>query len=408
MKKYILSLIVIILLIINRNNYTNEGLFIFHFSVAFLISFSVIPFIVNLAYKFKILDIPSKRKIHSAPTPKLGGIAVFFGFIISFFLSPISSPEIVNIAIASSVILAIGVLDDIYPLSAAMRLMVQIICVSFLIFSGTYLTIFPINSFIGNFFNAVFTFLWIIGITNAFNFLDGMNGEASGLGIIIGGTLSLYAYMNNNCLLGLVIISTVGATFGFFPYNFQSKADIFLGDGGSNFLGFFLSTMAISIEWGNQPYLVNILLPIMVFFICIYDTTMTTLTRIYHGEVKNLTEWIKYTAKDHIHHRFSILFNSNKLLAVMAIYFLAAHSAMFVILYSYYRSSSYFAVKLVRLAVIQTLVVYSFITWVFFKIKKDPQKNLLEKNIYNKKICKQKWKKKEKKVEENIYQEKQD
>jgi len=363
---FIISLILLILLVYFKGIGVKIQDFFFHFVLAYLISYAFIPLIISFAFRYNILDRPSGRKIHTTPTPKIGGIAIFFGFIISFLFIQNISTEIYSIVIASTLIVIIGLLDDIFNLSPIMRLIVQFIAVSTVINFGVYIIIFPTYSFWGNLFNIILTFFWVIGITNSFNFLDGINGEASGLGIIIGTTLSLFAYLNGDITSAIIIMSAVGAICGFIPYNLKYRADIFMGDGGSNFLGFFLCTMTILIEWGSKPSFVNMILPIIVFFICIYDTIMTTITRIYQGKVKNVSEWINYTAKDHIHHKFNLLFDGSNLFTVIIIYFLAIDSAIFVLLYSYYRTSLR-AMVIIVAALIQIVPLYSFVTWTFFK-----------------------------------------
>ncbi|MBI5326783.1 MAG: undecaprenyl/decaprenyl-phosphate alpha-N-acetylglucosaminyl 1-phosphate transferase [Deltaproteobacteria bacterium] len=322
------------------------------------------PFIIRFAFRFNILDIPDNRKIHSTPIPKIGGIAVACGFIPSILLTGTQSPELIAIIAASLLVFVSGVLDDMFSISAKLRLFVQSIAAFLVVLFGVHLNILSADTYTGTVINVLLTFLWIIGITNAFNFLDGINGEASGLAVIIGLTLAVFAFNSGAALKGAVIVIAIGAVCGFLPYNLKRNADIFLGDGGSGFLGFFLSAMSIHIEWGEQPSLTNLLMPVIVFSICIYDMCMTTATRIYTGKVKTFLEWLIYTGKDHIHHRLSDIFRGNKLTAVGFIYAISASNAIFPALFAIYKdTSNWFIIA----AFFQTILTYVIVTILLFR-----------------------------------------
>ena len=322
------------------------------------------PFIIRFAFRFNVLDMPASRKVHSTPTPKIGGIAVACGFIPSILLTGAYSPELVAIITASLLIFISGALDDMFCLSAKLRFLIQFIAAFIVVWYGVRLNIMSSESFTGTTINVFLTFLWIIGITNAFNFLDGINGEASGLAVIIGITLAVFAFNSGATLRGEVIVIAIGAVCGFLPYNLKRKADIFLGDGGSGFLGFFLSAISIHIEWGEQPSITNLLMPVIVFSICIYDMCMTTVTRIYTGKVKTFSEWLFYTGKDHIHHRLSNIFKGDKLTAVVFIYAISASNALFPALFVIYKGTSdWFVIA----AFFQTILIYGIVTLLLFR-----------------------------------------
>ncbi|MBI5682458.1 MAG: undecaprenyl/decaprenyl-phosphate alpha-N-acetylglucosaminyl 1-phosphate transferase [Deltaproteobacteria bacterium] len=334
---------------------------------AFLISFLIIPIIIKLAFRFNILDIPAERKVHDKPTPKLGGIAVFIGFITVVLISGIPlSRGMIAIIIASSLMFICGVADDVFHLRERTRLAYQIISVIILMLSGVYVKILPLDYVLGPAVNFVLTFFWIVGIVNAFNFLDGINGEASGIGIIIGITLAIFAFSSNNITLGVVIIIVIGAICGFIPFNLRYKARIFLGDSGSTFLGFFLSSSSIYIEWGEMPSITNLIMPVIIFSICIYDMTLTTVTRIYTGKVKNFDEWLSWTGKDHIHHRLSEIFGGDRLTAVLFIYIITANSTIFPSLFAIYKGTSDW---FVAAALLQTILVYAIVTLLLWRIR---------------------------------------
>lgn len=355
----------IIITILTRKYFFDSGFFwLFYLLFPFLIAFFIMPFIIRFAFRFNMLDMPNSRKVHSTPTPKIGGIAVACGFILSILLTGAQSPELVAIITASLLIFISGALDDMFDLSAKLRFLIQFVAAFIVVWFGVHLNIMDGGTYIGKAVNIFLTFLWIIGITNAFNFLDGINGEASGLAVIIGITLAVFAFNSGATLRGGVIVIAIGSICGFLPYNLKRNADIFLGDGGSGFLGFFLSAMSIHIEWGERPGITNLLMPVIVFSICIYDMCMTTVMRIYTGKVKTFSEWLHYTGKDHIHHRFSNIFKGDKLTAVVFIYVICASNAIFPALFAIYKGTSgWFIIA----AFFQSILIYGIVTLLLFR-----------------------------------------
>src|SRR3972149_1052905 len=355
----------IIITILTRKHFFDLGFFwLFYLLFSFLIAFFIMPFIIRFAFRFNMLDMPNSRKVHSTPTPKIGGIAVACGFIPSILLTGTQSPELVAIITASLLIFISGALDDMFDLSAKIRFLIQFVAAFIVVWFGVHLNIMDAGTYIGKAINIFLTFLWIIGITNAFNFLDGINGEASGLAVIIGITLAVFAFNSGATLRGEVIVIAIGAICGFLPYNLKRNADIFLGDGGSDFLGFFLSAMSIHIEWGERPGITNLLMPVVVFSICIYDMCMITATRIYTGKGKTFWEWLSYTGKDHLHHRLANIFEGKTLTAVVFIYAICASNAIFPALFAIYKGTSgWFVIA----AFFQAILIYGIVTLLLFR-----------------------------------------
>lgn len=336
---------------------------LFYFLLAASITMALLPLIIRLAFRFNLLDQCNHRKVHLDPTPKIGGIAVAGGFLPALLLVNAQSPELTAIIAGSLLVFFAGVLDDIFDLSAKLRFLVQLAAALLVISFGVRLSILPETTFWALGLNISLTLLWIIGITNAFNFLDGINGEASGLAVIIGTVLAIFAFAHSTTPRGEVIVIAVGATAGFMPYNLKRRAEIFLGDGGSGFLGFFLAVMALHVNWGDQPGLANLLMPVAIFSLGIYDMCMTTVTRIYCGKVKNFTEWLIFTGKDHLHHRLMDIFGDSRLAAVFFIYIVAVANAVFPVLYVVYRGTSDW---FIYAAFAQTLLIYALITIMLF------------------------------------------
>jgi UDP-GlcNAc:undecaprenyl-phosphate GlcNAc-1-phosphate transferase len=157
------------------------------------------------------------------------------------------------------------------------------------------------------------TILWLLGITNAMNFFDGMDGLATGLSIITASFLGLFAFLTYQPFLGWLAAASVGSCLGFLPFNFRPRAPaaIFLGDSGSTFLGFVLAALAVKGEWAENS-LVDIAAPILIFWVFIYDMTHITVARIATGKVRSFRDWIAYVGRDHLHHRLASLLGSNR------------------------------------------------------------------------------------------------
>jgi UDP-GlcNAc:undecaprenyl-phosphate GlcNAc-1-phosphate transferase len=286
--------------------------YIFSFSLS--LSFALTPIMKRIALRVRLLDFPSGSKAHHYPTPMLGGVAVYFAFTFSLLKNFILDPGMKAVLIGATVVFCFSLVDDIKRLSAVIRLVVQLLAVSLLIKYGVYLVLFPPYLWWGMVFNAILTYLWVIGIANAFNFLDGMDGLAAGLSGIVAFFLGMVAFETNQPYLGWLAVAALGSSVGFFPYNFKIKGDaeIFLGDSGSTFLGFILASIAVKGEWADNDPIVSLTAPLLIFAVMIYDMVHITISRIITGKVRSIGEWIAYVGRDHIHHRFEALFRSKK------------------------------------------------------------------------------------------------
>jgi UDP-GlcNAc:undecaprenyl-phosphate GlcNAc-1-phosphate transferase len=272
--------------------------------VAFLGAGALTPIVVQIGRRWGLMDLPSERRVHGQPTPRLGGIAVYIGFIASVLLNSIIPEGMVGILLAGTLLLVVGVLDDLWDLSAPVKLLAQVVAACFVIATGKVLTLFPAGP-LGDMANVALTLFWIIGITNAFNFFDGMDGLATGLAMLLAGFMGVVAFETDQPNLGWFSLAVIGACMGFFPYNFRGKqpALIFLGDGGSTFLGFTLACLAVKGNWADNNPVVSFSSPLLIFGVLIYDMIHITVERIATGKVKTLHEWLAYVGKDHLHHR---------------------------------------------------------------------------------------------------------
>jgi len=269
------------------------------------------PIMRELARRIGAVDHPARRKIHTVTTPLLGGVAVYLAFFITLLVNSVgmavpvfATDEAYAVLVGGTFIFIVGVADDLWEIPATAKLLAQLVAAAIVMWSGKLLSLFP-SGFVGDALNVLLTILWIVGITNALNFLDGMDGLATGLAVIIAFFLGLVAFQTNQPTLGWLAMAILGAGVGFLPYNFKpgASATVFLGDAGSTFLGFTLACLAVKGNWADQNPIVSLSMPILIFGILIYDMIHTTVERMYLGKVKTLKEYLEYVGTDHMHHR---------------------------------------------------------------------------------------------------------
>ncbi|MGB2630627.1 MAG: MraY family glycosyltransferase [Candidatus Omnitrophota bacterium] len=257
---------------------------------------------IKLATKFNILDFPAERKIHAKPIPLLGGVAVFFAYVVALLVNFRFSWQLKGVVISATFIMLAGLVDDVKGLSAGIRLLVQTLGALLLISFGVYINIIPDNWPFAFPIEVFITVLWIVGITNALNFIDGVDGLAAGLTMIAAGTFFVIASQTGQGYFAFLNIALVGACLGFVIFNFY-PARIFLGDAGSSFLGFTLASLAVMGEWAEGRPIVALSVPVLVLAVLIFDMIYITVSRIGRGKVKSFKEWIEYVGTDHLHHR---------------------------------------------------------------------------------------------------------
>ncbi len=270
------------------------------------LSGTLTPLAAWLARRVGAIDSPSGRKIHDRPTPLLGGAAIYVAFLVAVLASSGLTGELWGVVLAASLIFAIGLVEDTRGVPATVRLLFQTIAVIILVRSGVVLTFLP-PTWWGVAGEWILTFLWVVGITNAFNFLDGLDGLAAGSAIINAFFLGAYAVATDQAGLALLSFSLMGAAAGFLPYNYKphrrdTGGEIFLGDSGSTFLGFTLASLAVMGDWAEgSPK--DMIVPVLIMAVPIFDMILITIMRVREGLVHNFTEWIVYTGRDHFHHR---------------------------------------------------------------------------------------------------------
>lgn len=292
---------------------------------AFIISVVLTPLIRRKCQQKHLLDFPiSPRKIHAIPIPRLGGVAIYLAFFIPLVLllfdnSPAAhlflhnKDVLINLFLTSSLVFAIGVYDDIRGATVLQKFSVQIGAATLLYFLGFQIQLIAIP-FFGSVNLGVLgfpvTILWLVGVTNALNFIDGIDGLACGVGFFAVSTMLILSLFLHHPLTAFFAAALAGGLFGFALYNFN-PASIFMGDSGSLFIGFVIA--AISLEGSQKSSTaVVLLIPIVVLGVPIADTLLAIIRRIGRGRSP-------FTAdKEHIHHRLLNLgFSSRQVTLVL-------------------------------------------------------------------------------------------
>jgi UDP-GlcNAc:undecaprenyl-phosphate GlcNAc-1-phosphate transferase len=271
--------------------------------LAFILAQLLTPLTCKLAWKFGILDYPNEaRKIHKNPIPRIGGAAIFLAVMITCLRNLKFSPELSGLLISSSIIYIIGFIDDIHPLSAASRIIGQIIACAVLFQYKMYISILPIGFPLMIPLDMFITAVWMIGLSNALNFLDGVDGLAAGMAALCALLFCLIALPTHQKYLVYVGMSIAGACLGFITYNWK-PATVYLGDAGATFLGFIIAGLAVMGTWGYHNNMIAISTPLLILGIPIFDMIYTTVSRINNGQVKTFIQWLEYAGRDHFHHR---------------------------------------------------------------------------------------------------------
>ncbi len=290
---------------------------------AFVIALVLVPVVRAYAWWRGVLDQPAARKVHAMPTPLLGGAAVYAAFAVTVLVNFNFSRELKGVALGAAVVVGIGILDDVADLPAWTKLLGQLSASTIAMAFGAVLTIVPHSMPASGVLNIIVTALWMLTVTNAVQFLDGMDGLAAGLGVVTSIFFSIVALQTGQPYLMFLSASLVGACAGFLPYNLRhGGATIFLGDGGATFIGFTLAGLAVMGVWADNDPVRAMLTPTLLLAVPLFDIAFVGVVRVLQGKVHSVHEWLAYTGKDHLHHRFEEL-GFTKKQTVFLILFLA-------------------------------------------------------------------------------------
>ena len=273
-------------------------------AVALAVSLAATPLVKKLANRIGAIDVPKdSRRVHKSPIPRLGGLAIFLGFVLSVVILADISRQILGILIGAVIIVIVGVVDDIKPLRALIKLIIQIIAALVAVYFGVIIDIFsnPIifsaNEFVFlGYFSIPITVLWIVAITNSVNLIDGLDGLAVGVSAISSIAMLIIALMVSDDLnVAVILAALTGACLGFMPYNFN-PAKIFMGDTGALLLGYVLSTVSI-IGLFKFYAVVSFAAPFLVLALPLFDTSFAVIRRILKGQSPMSPD------RGHFHHR---------------------------------------------------------------------------------------------------------
>ncbi len=276
------------------------------FAVAFFFSFISTPVVKMWAVKVKAMDIPKDaRRMHKHPIPRLGGMAIIFGFLVAVLCFYGKWDRKIMAMFAGSAIIAImGVVDDIKALDAKPKFFIQILAALIVIIGGdlkidvlTNPNFFSDNAYwvLPEWLSIVLSIVWIVFITNAVNFIDGLDGLAAGVSAIMSVSLVFIAVRVGEYPVAIIGTSLMGACFGFLPYNFN-PAKIFMGDTGSTFLGFILATLSIQGVFKSYA-IISFAVPLLILGLPLFDAAFAMLRRISKGQSPMKAD------RGHLHHR---------------------------------------------------------------------------------------------------------
>jgi UDP-GlcNAc:undecaprenyl-phosphate GlcNAc-1-phosphate transferase len=287
--------------------------------IALTFSIVVTPLVRQLALRVGAISVPRSRDVHITPVPLLGGAAIYVAFVIALFFIENQDyiREGISILLGATLVALVGMTDDRWGLPATVKMIAQVLAAVLLLLGGV-----KIQLFSEPWFNWALTIAWIVGITNALNFLDNMDGLSAGIATVVSAFFLLLATMNEprQVLVGTMAAALMGACVGFLRYNFQSS--IFMGDTGSMFLGFLLASLAIKLRFLSNIPVVTWMVPVCVLGLPIFDTTLVVISRLRRG-VNPFTT----AGKDHISHRLVAL-GMSRLEAVLTCYLLTGACGM--------------------------------------------------------------------------------
>ena len=291
--------------------------------VAAVVALISTPVVRSLAFRIGAVDVPKDgRRMHDHPIPRMGGLAIFFGFLLSVLVFLPLSLQLRSMLLGAVVIVILGIFDDIYALSAKLKFVVQIIAALMAVLGGNQITVLSnINVFSSEpywelgWLSYPISVLWIVAITNAVNLIDGLDGLACGVSTISSMTLLVIALIVSEPDVAVLTAALAGACIGFLPYNLN-PAKIFMGDTGSTFLGFVLAT--VSIQGLFKFYtIISFAVPFLMLALPIFDTCFAILRRVSKGQSPMAPD------RGHIHHRLIDMGFSQKQ-AVAVLYVISA------------------------------------------------------------------------------------
>lgn len=286
----------------------NYASMIFAFIIAFIFTLATTPVVRRFAYVIGAVDVPKdKRRVHKRPTPRIGGLAIIFGFavavLVAFSRDDWTRQTIGSLA-GAGILAVLGIVDDCKELGAKLKFVVQIAAALVVIYVGDIRIAFFSNPNVFSeashimlpyWMSVVVTVLWIVFITNAVNFIDGLDGLAAGVSAIMSMSLVFIAISYHNYTIAIMGLALMGSCFGFLPFNFN-PAKIFMGDTGSTFLGFMLAVLSVQGLFKSYA-VISFAVPIIMLGLPLFDAMFAMIRRILSGKSPMVAD------RGHLHHR---------------------------------------------------------------------------------------------------------
>ena len=289
------------------------------FSIAFGVTLISTPFVKMIAQKIGAIDVPDARRVHKHPIPRMGGLAIFYGFLVGILCFAGVDTQLKGILIGSLIIVALGIVDDVKQLGAKIKFIIQILVACIVVMHGVIIEFLSVPTFLApdgyvelGYFSIPITILWIVGVTNAVNLIDGLDGLAVGVSSIATFSLFFIAILSGEMQVALLTAALAGGCMGFLPYNFN-PAKIFMGDTGSTFLGYMLSV--ICIQGLFKGYVViSFIVPFLILGLPLFDTAFAIVRRIWNKKP------IMAPDRGHLHHKLMDMgFSQKQTVAILYI-----------------------------------------------------------------------------------------
>lgn len=301
------------------SEYIVIGTIIAAFAIAAVLSYFFTPPVKNFAHKVGAIDVPKDaRRMHKKPIPRLGGLAIYGGFLCSILIFGQLDETMLCVLLGAAIIVALGIFDDVLALGAKLKFVVQIVAAAIPVCIGDlqiglFTNLNPLSDtpFVHLGILAVpVTIIWIVGITNAVNLIDGLDGLAVGVSSIAAITMLAVALLTGNMPIAITMAALAGACIGFMPYNLN-PAKIFMGDTGSTFLGYMLATVSIMGLFKFYA-VISFAVPFLILGLPIFDTANAIIRRVAAGRSPMSPD------RSHVHHKLIDMgFNQKQAVAIL-------------------------------------------------------------------------------------------
>lgn len=318
---------------------------------AFLTAFATTPLVKKLAFRIKAVDVPKdNRRMHKKPMPLIGGLAIFLGFTVSAVVSRLISVDTFRLQFlplwcGAALIVILGIFDDIFALKPWLKFIGQFVAAAIPVVRGITITdIFGIH-IDAQWLSVIVTLIWIVGLTNAINLIDGLDGLACGVSSICCLILMVVSMLKSEPYVTMLTAALAGAALGFLPYNLN-PATIFMGDTGAMFLGYTLSVISIMGVF-KLSAAVSFIIPIIIFGLPIFDTAFAIIRRVLSGRSPFAAD------RGHLHHKL-VDHGFNVKQSVLILYVICSIFGFFAIMVSERKFSS-----------VLTIIIFAFLIGLF-------------------------------------------